>query len=248
MKIFFKILYYLFVVVCVVGIGFSLYKIIGWKKSVDENNIIKKKNDDYIDEIKEVVDDEGVKKEEYLINFEKIRNENSDVVGYLKVKGTKIDYFVVKGQDNDYYLNHNFYKKYNDAGWVFADYHNRFDGSDKNIIIYGHNMKDESMFGTLYKVFDESWLSNLDNRRIVFVDDTGTKFYDIFSTYTINPEDYYLTTDFYMEDYFNFLTILKSRSLYDFGINLTADDQILTLSSCSWDGQKRIVVHAKLVK
>ncbi len=248
MKKILKVFYYLFVLVCIFGIGLSIYKIIGWKKSVDTNNNIKKKNEDYIEEVKVVVDDEGNKKEEYSINFDKISQENSDVVGYLKIKGTKIDYFVVRGQDNDYYLNHNFYKNYNDAGWIFADYHNDFDGKDKNIVIYGHNMKDESMFGTLYKVFDESWLSNLENRRIIFVDREGTKFYDIFSTYTINPEEYYLTTNFAFEDYSNFLTVLKSRSTYDFGINLDSSDKILTLSSCSWDGKKRIVVHAKLVK
>ena len=246
MKIFLKIFYYVFVVACFVGIIFSLFKIFSWKKNVDENNSIKKKTSDYI-EVVEGKNENNENVEEYLIDFDNVRKENSDAVAYIKVKNTNIDYIVVKGIDNDYYLNHNFYKNYNSAGWIFADYQNKFDGKDKNIILYGHNMKDDSMFGSLSKVFDEDWLSNMDNRRIIFVTEQGTFFYDIFSTYTIYPEDYYLTTNFILEDYFSFLTVLKSRSTFDFGINLDSNDQILTLSSCSWDGKKRIVVHAKKV-
>ena len=59
------------------------------------------------------------------------------------------EYPVVKGSNNSFYLNHCFDKSYNSAGWIFADYRNKFDNTDKNIVIYGHNMRDGSMFGSM---------------------------------------------------------------------------------------------------
>ena len=70
----------------------------------------------------------------------------------------------MKANDNDYYLNHNFNKEYNVAGWIFADYHNIFDGSDKNIILYGHDTKDGSMFETLKYTLNKDWQENKDNK------------------------------------------------------------------------------------
>ena len=96
---------------------------------------------------------------ESKINYEEIVNnvkeeyKNDDIVGILEINNT--DYIVplLQGLDNDYYLNHNFNKEYNIAGWIFADYRNKFDNTDKNIVIYGHNMKEGSMFGTLENTF-----------------------------------------------------------------------------------------------
>ena len=74
------------------------------------------------------------------INFEKLKSQNSDTVFYLKVNNTNISYPVVKYSDNNYYLNHSFDKSKNSAGWLFADYKNKLDGSDKNKKIYLNKM------------------------------------------------------------------------------------------------------------
>lgn len=95
------------------------------------------------------------------VNFEELKSKNEDSIAYLKVPETNIDYVVVKGNNNSYYLNHNFNRKYNTSGWVFADYRNKFDGSDKNIIIYAHNTMDGSMFGSLKNVLNESWYKKM---------------------------------------------------------------------------------------
>ena len=97
------------------------------------------------------------------MDFTELKKQNPDTVAHIKVNNTRISYVVVQGNDNEYYLNHNFNKEKNRAGWIFADYRNSFDESDKNLIIYGHNMKDGSMFDTLIKTIDKEWYTNKDN-------------------------------------------------------------------------------------
>ena len=174
---------------------------------------------------------------------------NPDVVGYLKVNNTKIDYVVVKGKDNDYYLNHNFNKKRNVSGWVFADYTVNFDGNDKNIVIYGHNMRNGTMFGTLKNILDKNWYLNEENRKILFVTKEDTFYYEVFSVYSIKSEDYYISTDFKNEESFGkFINTLKKRSKYDFKVDVSEKDEILTLSTCTKKRKNRVVLHARRMK
>lgn len=129
-----------FTFVCLFGLIYSLINIINWKTDVDDNKKI-------IEDIKENIIIESKEEEQeakYNIDFKSLKEQNSDVVAYIKVNGTNIDYVVVKGNDNSYYLKHNFNKEYNVAGWIFSDYHNKFDENDKNIVIFGHNTKDGS--------------------------------------------------------------------------------------------------------
>jgi len=234
-----KILIILFTILCIIGIIYSSYNIILWKKNTKYNNELKDRLNEYIhidtnDEI-----------DTYIIDFDKLKESNSDTVAYLRVKGTNIDYVVVQTNNNDYYLNHNYDKKYNIAGWIFADYNNKLDGTDKNLIIYGHNIKDGSMFGSIKRVLEKDWQENESNLTIDLVTSTGTTKYRVFSTYMIEPEDYYIRTSFNSDEFNEFINKLKDRSNYDYGIDVNGEDQILTLSSCNTTGSKRIVLHAK---
>ena len=103
-------------------------------------------NKDVIAEINKSVEINNNAEEKYKINFEELKQKNSDTIAWLKVENTSIEFPVVKTNNNSYYLTHNFNKESNKAGWIFADYKNKFDGTDKNIIIYGHNRIDDSMF------------------------------------------------------------------------------------------------------
>ena len=191
---------------------------------------------------------EKATKDKYIIDFKALKEQNSDTVGYIKVNGTNIEYAVVKGTNNAYYLNHNFNNDWNGSGWIFADYRNKFDGTDKNIVIYGHSMRDKSMFGTLKYVLNKDWYENKDNHIIILVTETGTHYYKVFSTYSISKEDYYITTDFISnEDFGTFINKIKSRSIYSYGVSVGDNERILTLSSCIGDTSKRVVLHAKLI-
>lgn len=185
----------------------------------------------------------------YELNFEKLFAVNNNTVGWIKVPNTCIDYPVAKHTDNSFYLNHTFDKSYNSAGWIFADYRNKFDGTDKNIIIYGHNRMDSSMFATLKNTQNASWYNNSTNKYLTFTTPQGTHVYQVFSVYTIKSETYYLSTDFYNdEDYTNFLNEMKKRSIHNFNVNLTAADQIITLSTCDASGKSRVILHAKQIQ
>lgn len=227
----------LIMIVCVIGIFFSGYKIISWKLSIDNNREIKKQTEKYVKKTND----------KYEIDFKKLKQENKNVVAYLKVDGTNIDYIVVQGKDNDYYLTHNLKNESNVAGWVFADYKNKFDGSDKNIIVYGHNMRDGSMFSTLKNVLTNDWQQG-NNKKVLFITENGYNYYEVFSTYSISPEDYYIKTSFNSDsEYDTFLKKIVSRSVYDYKTSVNTNDRILTLSSCVEHGTKRVVLHAKLI-
>lgn len=165
--------------------------------------------------------------------------------GWLTVKSTKINYPVVKYKDNDFYLTHSFDKSYNSAGWIFANYINKFDGSDKNISIFGHNRRDGSMFCTLKDTLKKDWYTNEENYYITFETQTETQIYKVFSNYQIEAESYYLTNNFQNdEEYKNFLETLKGRSIYDYKTNVNVNDKIITLSTCANDNTYRVVLHA----
>ena len=195
---------------------YSLFNIIMWFKDNKDNKIAKEKTEVLISVIPNIIDDEEQTEEfQYIIDFDSLKEVNNDAIAYLKVPSTSIDYVVVRGKDNDYYLTHNFYKKSNKSGWLFADYKNNFDENDKNIVIYGHNTLDGSMFGTLKKVITKEWYTNKDNYEITLVTKDEKSIYEVFSTYSIDVEDYYIQTDFKDKDeYAKFIKTLKKRSFY----------------------------------
>ena len=245
-----KILYITLIVFFSMLLIYSGIHIIEWYSSNKKNADIKKEISEYIkiEDNKEgtEIDDDKVK---YQIDFESLKKINNDVVAYIKVNNTNIDYIVVKGNDNSYYLKHNLNKEYNISGWPFADYRTKFDETDRHIIIFGHNTKDGSMFGTLKNILTEEWYENEDNSEVILVTEKDTYIYKVFSVYKIKNEDYYIKTTFSSDkEYERFLYVIKNRSVKDFNIDLNKDDKILTLSSCSEAGTNRVVLHAKLEK
>ena len=119
---------------------------------------------------------------------------------------------------------------------------------DKNTIIYGHNRQNNSMFGTLSNVFKEEWLSNKENHYINFSTLNNNMVWEVFSTYTIEKEEYYIQSNFSSdEEYISFLNTIKNRSTYKYDVNISKEDKILTLSTCTNVGKGRTVLHAKLI-
>lgn len=181
------------------------------------------------------------------VNFNELLAKNPDTVGWIKVEGTKVNYPVVQADDNDYYLNHAFNRSSNAGGWIFADYRVNFKEFGKNTIIYGHNMNNKTMFGSIPNMLNSSYLNNSDNYYIKISTPSSNSVWKIFSIYTIEPEVYYLKTNFKSEPYENFLNTIKGRSIHNFGTEVTTDDKVLTLSTCDNTGTKRVVVHAKMI-
>ena len=191
------------------------------------------------------IENEDNTSNKYNIDFASLKQKNSDTVGFIKVNGTDVNRIVVKGTDNNFYLTRNFEKEYNVSGWIFADYRNKLDGSDKNIIIYGHNMRTNDMFGTLKNILNTNWQEDENNREIIFVTENEEAIYKVFSVYQIEAEDYYLQTDFQEGEFKEYIDTVKSRSAYDFNVEVDENDNILTLSTCANDSKYRVILHAK---
>lgn len=243
----------------------SIYNIIKWKldsnKTNEEINTIQENAN-----IEEVQDNKGteiIKQAEKIpkenpywdyikmnmidVNFDNLKKINSDVVGWIKVNGTNINYPFVQSKDNKYYLTHSFNKSYNNAGWVFLDYRNN-NINNRNTIIYAHGRTDKTMFGTLRKVLNNGWINNTNNYVIKISTEKENSLWQIFSIYHIPTTNDYLQTEFKdKREYQRFLNILKNRSNHNFNTSITSNDTILTLSTCYNDSEK-MVVHAKLIK
>ena len=157
------------------------------------------------------------------VNFNDLLNTNKDTVAWLNVSGTNINYPVVQTVDNSYYLSHAF------------DYaHSRYDGT---------------MFGSLKTILTSSWYKNKDNYIIRMSTPKENTMWQIFSTYTIPKESYYITTNFKNDgDYATFLKTIKERSEEEFSGTVNTNDKILTLSTCKDNFGNRVVMHAKLIK
>lgn len=182
------------------------------------------------------------------VDLSKLYDINNETVGWIIVNNTKVNYPVVKHIDNDFYLNHSFDKKYNNAGWVFMDYRNNIIDMDKNTIIYAHGRIDNSMFGSLRKILNSSWYGNNENYIINFSTESYNSLWQIFSLYKLPTTSDYLQIDFNSDsEYLEWLNMLKDRSIYDFKTNINSDNKIITLSTCYNDDEK-LVIHAKLIK
>lgn len=175
-------------------------------------------------------------------------HQNTETVGWIQVAGTNINYPIVQHNDNEYYLEHDFYKRKTNIGWVFADYRNNFEELDNNTILYAHNLINRTMFGQLPYLLRPNWQSNENNFYLKLTTRKEDTIWQIFSVYKIEPTIDYLQVRFYsQENYQSFLNTLKNRSEYNFNTEINTKDKIITLSTCDDTGTKRVAVHAKLI-
>ena len=222
---------------------FTGIKIFNWlKENKDSNDII----EDIQDSIS--IDDNTDTVDKYNVDFDSLKQKNSDTIAWLKVNGTSIEYPVVKTTNNDFYMTHSFDKSYYSAGWIFMDYKNKFDGTDNNMVIYAHNRRDGSLFGTLKNILTEEWQNSEENFTIPFITENEKAEYQVFSVYRIENEDYYITTNFGTDNEFQkYIDTIKSRSIKDFNVDVSTEDNILTLSTCADNNKYRVVLHAKKI-
>jgi sortase B len=184
--------------------------------------------------------------------MESLLKINKDIVGWINVKNTRINYPVVQGKDNEYYLHYNTEKKQSRYGSIFIDYRNKnlkdFIDVEKNIVIYGHNMKDETMFGDLKLYKDEKFFKN--NQIINFDIFPQQHKWQIFAAYVTDTDFNYIKTDFKNDTEFSeFIKSIRKKSWYINDTIPNSKDVIITLSTCSYEFKDaRFVVHFKLIK
>lgn len=188
----------------------------------------------------------GIKKE-IEEKFDKLLGINKDIIGWINIPNTVIDYPVVKTTNNDYYLNHNILKEKSTSGSIFLDFRNEIEEFDRNSILYGHNMKNGTMFKDLMKYKDEEFFK--ENDIISFSTIYEDTKWEIFSAYVTDTNFYYIQVNFENDkEYSDFLNTIKAKSMFYKDIELDGSEEILTLSTCSYEfNDARFVIHGKKV-
>lgn len=231
--------------------AFNLYHIYTeYKKGTDEYNQIEEMAVTERDaDSAEVAGPNAQLKPPIEVDFDKLKSVNEDVVGWIYVDALpNISYPIVKGKDNQTYLHQTYEKNYNFAGTIFVDYENSGDFSDCNTLVYGHNMKNGSMFGHLKKFREDDKLYKQDKYFWILTPERNYR-YEIITAYTtgVNSDTYTLFKG-PGEEFEKYLETIKGYSeIQTDDTDLTIKDKIVTLSTCTGNESTRFVVQGKRV-
>ncbi len=189
--------------------------------------------------------------EEGKIRFAELLEVNPDYRGMIFIPGilSEEGLAFVLGEDNEFYLRHDFYGKRNDNGTVFLHHNNSRLLSDRNVVMFGHNMNTGAMFAGLHKykqaeTFKTSPVVTLDSL-------TGKTTWIVFAAYHTEPDWGYIETQPTQAEFGDMLDEIKARSLFHSNVEVDETDRILTLSTCSYEGGMediRFAVHARLLR
>jgi sortase B len=187
------------------------------------------------------------------LKMEYLTKKNSDMKGWLRIQGTVIDYPIMfKEDDNDYYLEHDFFKNADRNGLLVLDKRCNSDLNDNHLLIHGHNMKSGAIFGTLKYFKDEQYM----RKHQAFELDTATeqRFYEVIAVLdtSANGENGFKYSDYInlddKETFDTYVANLKARSLHKIAATATYGDELLTLSTCDYTMKNgRLLVVAKRV-
>lgn len=184
------------------------------------------------------------------VDFDVLRETGPDIIGWLTLPDTAINYPVTQADDNEYYLHHLYDGTYNKVGCLFADYENQEDFSDHNTIIYGHNMRDGSMFAALNEYDEQSYFDG--HPQMYLVTPGGGYVVEIFTAFVAKPSESGSDTSpwrlSFKDDgaYTTWLSEMAGRSVIETDVTVTSSDKVLTLSTCTPGGASRFIVMGKL--
>lgn len=191
----------------------------------------------------------------YNLEFERmkaflsdLRDENPDVFGYIRIDGTTISYPLVKGRDDEYYLHHQSNGQPSVSGAIYADTRCNTEHllEDRNLILYGHNMTNGTMFNNVTKFFDANVFYNTN---IIIYTFDGIYTYEPFAIFSTNSRYPYFTTYFpETQTMIDFCNQMQANSTHNRGLTFTGDEQLLTLSTCTNILDGRYALHARLIK
>ena len=241
-----KVLYVFCIMLLISSILISSYFIY---KELKEN----KKQENNFEELIEIVEQtnpEDKEQVETVINIDNLYAINSDIVGWLRINDTTINYPIMQIKSNpNYYLHRDFYKKYSSYGTPYMSEECNINTSD-NLVIYGHHMNHKKVFGALENYKSKEFYEN--HKIIDFTTLEEMKKYEIFAVfktvvYSKNTFKYYNFVNFSNEDEFNtFVNKCKELSFYETNIKPKYHDKFITLSTCEYSNKNgRLVVIAR---
>ena len=181
------------------------------------------------------------------IDFDQLREINDDIVGWLYYEPLDLSYPIVRGDDNEYYTHYTFENEKVSSGAIFMDFLNRKDFSDYNTIIYGHNMRNGTMFGSLKKLMNDTSIVEEDPYFYVFTEDKAFM-YEIASLYITNVESETYNLIASEEDQQDYIEYIQKVSSWYWDKEITSADKIVTLSTChGLHSDNRTVVQGVLI-
>lgn len=177
-----------------------------------------------------------------------LQQQYEDVVGWISIEGMKVDYPILQTDNNEFYLRHNYKGTESRAGSIFLDYRNDANLTDRHSIIYGHVLRNGSMFGQLANYAEMEFAQR---HQFIEIELAGKKInLQVFAAYETTTDFYYIETDFTDTSFADFIDTIQDKSQIDLQVNVTEQDQLITLSTCttSVSDAERFVVHAKVIE
>lgn len=234
-------------VIAIVVFAVSAYKLYGIFSEYNKGDKEYQKIQDLVINTEKKDD---TKEEAFSVDFEKLLEMNSDVVGWIRFdEPSEINYPVVQGRDNEEYLKRTFEANTNKLGTLFVDVNNPGDFSGRNTFIYGHNMKNGSMFAQLLKYKDDSFYKE-HPYFYIYTPDGKVRTYEIFSAGVVKD-----TSDSYIMDYADdaafqtYIDYIKQQSAYPTSAEVTTASKIVSLSTCTnVRDDERFLVHGVMIK
>lgn len=221
--------------VCLMMLGFSASVLFGiWCMYQEGVSEYKGLQELAKEEEENETDDTGAvkKKDKAAVDFEALKEINEDIVAWVRCKELGIDYPVVQGKDNSYYLTHTFSGEEHISGCIFMDCINEPDFTDDNTILYGHNMKDGSMFGSIHQF-------RMDTATVFLYTPEGTDTYEVIDNLVVDVSDEkYFRTVYSTEDFGALSEDVAVRT----GKALEQGEHLLTLSTCNGNASKRHLI------
>ena len=238
----------LLVIIFICGISYIIYYFYNSNKEKQVNKNILNEVDIDTTQITDT-------KTERMLQIEELQKENQEIIGWLEIEDTNINYPICQTNNNDFYLTHNYKKEKANSGSLFLDKDFDMVNSSSNYLIYGHRNKQGLMFEDLMKYTKEDFYR--EHTKIRFTTNTDDSIYEIISVfysrvYYKSEKDvfryYYFVNAENEQEYNNFVNNAKKVSIYDTGVTATYGDQLLTLSTCEYSQEDgRFVVVAKKV-
>ncbi len=247
-KIVILLVFTLLIILFLIGTSYLCYHLYhNYKNYKDYTHILEKI----------IVDDSQIteKKTERMLQIEELQKQNKEIIGWLEISGTKINYPVTQGIDNDFYLSHNYMKEKSTAGSLFLDKDYDLVNGSTNYLIYGHRTKQGLMFEDLIKYAKEEFYK--EHKTIRFTTTTEDCEYEILAVfysrvYYQSEQNvfryYYFVNAKNEKEYQDFIENAKKSSIYETGVTATYGEQLLTLSTCEYSQKNgRFVVVAKKI-
>ena len=238
-----KILKSVWIIMFVIAVGALVYEIIMIHNSYQQYKEVDDTNNEIISTYTKSTSESPT--DDFTVDWEKLLSVNKDIIAWIRIPDTNINYLVVQGKSNSQYLRKNIYGNYSYGGCLFVDSSTQKPFENMNTIIYGHNLMNGSMFSGLKK-FSNNEYANSHKKIYIYLPNGITRTYKVFAFYTIKANDYrvYDSNVEDLSEYYQIITENNQLSLDDSNDN---NNPVLTLSTCTNNKEdERYILQAYL--